>query len=256
MDFDTPLCRPYMLEGEGERALHGVLIIHGFTGSPAQLRPLAEAINRCGYTVSGLRLPGHCTTLEDMAGVSWSDYMKCVREGWDALAAKCRDVSVVGLSMGGLLSLLMCAERPARACVTLSAAVKQRNKLAPLSPVLKYVVPRVMRWPASMVHRGEDFLHEYDYGYYGMPLRRVDDLMHLSRMAREALGKVRCPLLVMQSSRDETVDPVSADIIMRGAASPRKHMVRLSRSGHIITLGPEREQVWRSVCDWLNDVTG
>lgn len=104
-----------------------------------------------------MRLPGHCTTLEDMAGVSWRDYMCSVRAGYDALAARCDDVSVVGLSMGGLLSLLMCAERPVRVCVTLSAAVRTRNKLAPLSPVLKYMLPRVLRWPESAVNREPTF---------------------------------------------------------------------------------------------------
>ena len=251
-EFDNPLCRAYELAGRGDRATHGVLVIHGFTGSPAQLRPLAESINARGYAVSGLLLPGHCTSLDDMARVSWSDYLASVRAGCDALAARCERVSVVGLSMGGLLSLILSAERDVCACATLSAAVVQRNRLAPLSPVLKYVMPRVIRWPESAVNRGADFLHEYDFGYSGLPVRRVADLMRLSRLARAALSEVRCPLLVVQSWRDETVDPVSAEIIMRGAASERKRLVRLERSGHMITLGPEREQVWREVGDWLD----
>ena len=94
-DFNNPLCKPYELEGHGDKAAHGVLVIHGFTGSPAQLRPMAESINARGYTVSGLLLPGHCTTLDDMARVSWSDYIDSVRAGYDALAARCEDVSVV-----------------------------------------------------------------------------------------------------------------------------------------------------------------
>ena len=256
MDFETPLCAPCLMDGSGERGAHGVLIMHGFTGSPAQMRPLADAIHGAGYTVSVLRLPGHCTSLEDMACVGWSDYLRSARAGYDELARRCAHVSVVGLSMGGLLALLLSAERPVEACITLSAAIRPRNRLAPFAGVLKYVVPRVLRWPESAVDRGEDFLHEYDYGYYGMPLRRVDDLMKLSRRAQGALGDVRCPLLVIQSARDETVDPVSADIIMQKAASARKRELRLERSGHIVTLGPEREQVWRAVCDWLTDVTG
>ena len=251
-DFNNPLCKPYELEGHGDKAAHGVLVIHGFTGSPAQLRPMAESINARGYTVSGLLLPGHCTTLDDMARVSWSDYIDSVRAGYDALAARCEDVSVVGLSMGGLLSLIISAERDVRACAVLSAAVVQRNRLARLSPALRYVMPRVIRWPESAVNRGADFLHEYDYGYSGLPVRRVADLMRLSRMACGALSSVHCPLLVVQSWRDETVNPVSAEIIMRGAASERKRLVRLERSGHMITLGPEREQVWREVGEWLD----
>lgn len=251
-DFSNPICQPYELAGRGGMAEHGVLVIHGFTGSPGQLRPLADAINARGYLVSGIRLPGHLTTLEDMARVSWSDYLDSARAGFDALAARCADVSVVGLSMGGLLSLLLCAERDVRACAVLSAAVVQRNKLARFAPALKYVMPRVIRWPKSAVNRGADFLNEYDYGYSGLPVRRVADLMRLSRMARGALCDVNCPLLVVQSWKDETVNPVSAEIIMRGAAAERKRLVRLERSGHIVTLGPERETVFKEVCDWLD----
>ncbi len=253
--FDDKLCAPYTLEGSGERARHGVLIIHGFGGSPAQLRLLAQSINELGYTVKGLLLPGHCTTLEDMARVSWQDYIAAVRVGWDELAARCDDVSPIGLSMGGLLSLIMCAGCPARACITLSAAIKPTNKLAPLSPVLKYVLPPVMRWPERFMNRGEDFLNEYDYGYHGLPLRRVADLMHLSRMAQDALKDVRCPLLVIQSDFDPTVQPVSAEIIMRGTASERKKLVRLPHPAHIITLGPDRKTVTDETCAWLESVT-
>lgn len=256
MDFDTPLCAPYLMNGSGDRAAHGVLIMHGFTGSPAQLRPLAATLHDAGYTVSGLRLPGHCTSLEDMAGIGWGDYLRGARDGYDALARRCARVSVVGFSLGGLLALLLSAERPVEACVTLSAAIRPRSRLAPYAGALKYVVPRVLRWPESSVDRGADFLHEYDYGYLGMPLRRVADLMKLSRMARRALGEVRCPLLVIQSERDEAVNPVSADIIMNGAGAARKQQLRLTRSGHIVMLGPEREQVWRATCDFIQSVTG
>lgn len=254
--FDNELCAPYTLEGMGTRARHGVLIIHGFGGSPAQLRPLAERINGMGYTVKGLLLPGHCTTLEDMARVSWQDYISAVRAGWDELSARCDDVVPIGLSMGGLLSLIMCAERSARACITLSAAIKPTNRLAPLSPVLKYVLPPVMRWPERFMNRGEDFLYEYDYGYHGLPLRRVADLMHLSHMAQLALSDVRCPLLVIQSNLDPTVQPVSAEIIMRGAGAEKKKLVKLSHAAHIITLGPDRDIVSDETCAWLESVTG
>lgn len=253
-DFNNELCRPYLLKGSGSKAGHGVLVIHGFTGSPAQLRPMADAINARGYTVRGILLPGHCTTLKDMARVSWNEYLDCVRQSYLDMSREYDSVSVAGLSMGGLLSLILSSENPVKVCVTLSAAVVQRNKLAPFAHILKYVMPPVMRWPEKAMHRDENFLKEYDYGYKGMPLRRVADLMKLSSLAQRALAKVTCPLLVVQSWQDETVDPVSAEIIMRGAASERKRLLKLAHSGHIVTLGPERERVWSAVCDWLDAV--
>ena len=159
---------------------------------------------------------------------------------------------VLGVPVGFLTAVYLAKAAPPRIKAVLSAAVVQRNHLARLSPALRYVMPRVIRWPESAVNRGADFLHEYDYGYSGLPVRRVADLMRLSRMACGALSSVHCPLLVVQSWRDETVNPVSAEIIMRGAASERKRLVRLERSGHMITLGPEREQVWREVGEWLD----
>ena len=255
-NFDKALCAPFMLDGFGANERHGVMIIHGFAGSPAQMLPLGQALNKLGYTVSGIRLPGHCTTLKEMSHVTWKDYLTAARAGYNQLKARCDDVVPVGLSMGGSLALIVCAEHPeAPACVTLSAAIKPANKLAPLSPVLKYVLPPVTRWPASWIKRGENFLDRYDYGYCGMPLRRVDDLMRLSRMSQSRLKDVRCPTLVMQSKGDKLVNPVSADIIMRGLGSEHKKLVLLDHPSHIITLGPDREIVIREVGELLARVS-
>ena len=89
-----------------------------------------------------------------------------------------------------------------------------------------------------------------------MPLHFAADLMHLSRMARGAMERINCPLLVIQSDKDKTVHPASADIIMASVSSSDKQQVRLKKSGHVITLGPEREQVKQVVCDWLKNITG
>src|ERR1700722_20173411 len=90
----------------------GVLILHGFTGNPYSMRPLAERCATVGYSVELPRLPGHGTSLEDLVTRRWSDFVAVALDAYDELAARCDKVAVVGLSVGGGLTALIAEERP------------------------------------------------------------------------------------------------------------------------------------------------
>lgn len=96
----------YMLEG-GD---HGVLLIHGFTGSPGELKLLGEYLHLGGFSVLGVRLPGHGTTPAELNKTEWPDWYAAVQDSYRSLSASCSRVSVVGLSMGGLLAMKLAAE--------------------------------------------------------------------------------------------------------------------------------------------------
>ena len=96
-DFSDAACQPFLLEG-GD---HGVLLLHGFTGSAAHMRPLGEAMNRHGFTVMGVNLPGHAVSMDDMARTGWQDWLDAAKDAFLQLQSRCRYASVAGLSMGG-----------------------------------------------------------------------------------------------------------------------------------------------------------
>ena len=121
--FDHDCCRPFLYPGNGK----GILLLHGFTGSVSHMRPLGDALADLGYTVMGVNLPGHAATEADMARTDATQWMAAAREALQTLRKRCDTVTVAGLSMGGLLALLLAEEGLTDACVTISAPMATRN---------------------------------------------------------------------------------------------------------------------------------
>lgn len=231
--FEHECCQPFLLEG-GDT---GVLLIHGFTGSVSHMRPLGDALANRGYTVMGINLPGHATTEADMARTDWKQWRSATQNAMEELRQRCGTVAVAGLSMGGLLALLLAEEGKADACVTLSTPMATQNKLLALAGVLAFLKPRISWAPPEERHKLLD--SRFDYGYSGFPTRKAADLNHLIHMARGGLSKVHCPLLAVQSTGDETIWQGSADCILAGASSEIKQKLVLQKVPHVCTISTE-----------------
>lgn len=248
--------RPFLLEG----GAHGLLLIHGFTATPALVRPLGEALHRARIdrdgplTVQGILLPGHGTRIEDMRSHGgYAPWLDAARSAFDALAARCERVSVIGHSMGGVLALLLAEERPVHAVIPIAAPMRLSRRSARLAPLVSWAKPFVMDKPQRRASENDEV---YDFGYGGTPLCRVGDLLRLMRQAERNLHRIECPLLVAQSRDDATVRPVSADIIYRGAGSARKEMLWMEQSGHACTVGPERALLFEACAAFLRGIDG
>ena len=242
-----PVCRPFDFAGSKE---HGVLCIHGFTGSPGGIHPLGERIAKeTGYTVKGILLPGHGTTPEDMAAHRWNEWLQAALDGFDALARECKHVSVAGISMGGTLTLLLCQQRPVYRAIPIVAALKVTNPYAKIA-FLAWPFNRFLNWSDHPKPDG-DFILQYKTGYPCTPLRSVVDLNRLMRLARRDLPQVHCPLLVVRAGKDETVHATSADWIMACVSSQEKCLLELKNSFHMCTLGPEREILFKDAVAFL-----
>lgn len=236
--MNNPLAAGFLFEG-GRR---GVLLIHGFTGTPAQMRPLGEALHRDGYTVLGVLLPGHGTSIEDMEGRNWCDWLRAARDAFNELARRCDDICVAGLSMGGILSLILASELPVTAAVSIAAPLRLQNGLAYWAFVLKYFVRR-RRWPKEP---GEG--NSYHVGYSETPIRKLPDFIRLARIAENGLANIRCPLLVVQPSLDGTVRADSPDLIRAGAVNAASiEILRLEKSRHVCTVEPEFDALYGAV---------
>lgn len=236
--------RPFQL-GKGKDAC---LLIHGFTASPAQMRPMGEYLSQYMHVQAPL-LPGHGGVIGDMDHVTWRDWLETVRGCVHKMRkAGYRRVFAAGLSMGGVLSLLLAEEKLVDAVVSMAAPVRIYDQLGSAFSGIVWPVYRYRRWKPSPK---EGFLHEYDLGYDETPIRRVADLRRLMKMAEKGLGNLTCPLLIVQSRKDETVRPISADILFTKSASRTKQLMMLEQSPHVLTLGPERERVFARAADFL-----
>lgn len=232
----------------------GILLIHGFCGSPAQMRFLAEGLHAAGFTVRVPLLPGHGTTVRNMRSTTFRDWHAAMRQEYTQLKSECACVCAAGHSMGGVLALLLAEEYPLDAVVTLAAPMHLtglRGLLAPFSLPASLVVP-YLKWPGERKYP-EDFLLDDHLSYETLPVAKVHDLYRLMRRARRNLFAVTAPLLTIQSADDPTVSASSPGIITSGAASAVCRRITLYRSGHLIPLGPERNSVLSGMIGFLRE---
>lgn len=238
--------RPFFWEG-GE---HAVLLTHGFTGTPAHMLPLAERLQAAGFTVQGLLLPGHGTAVEDMRKSTWQDWLAAELDAVHQLKEKYKYVSVCGLSMGGVLSLIAAEQMDVTACVPISTPVKIRFPFIGLAKPASYFI-KEMRWgPGSAVH-DDRLMMEYNVGYPGYPTEKAHDLNILMKKAHRNLYLVNCPTLVIQSHADLTVRSVSAQMIYDSIGSREKEILWLEKVPHVCTISTACDQIAEKMIAFL-----
>jgi len=245
MKLIDPLAGPFLTEGtNGE----GVLLVHGFSGSAAHFRMMGAFLNGHGYTVHAPLLAGHGTNLEDMERTTRDDWRRSASAGLDLLANRCSRVHVVGLSMGGLLVLGLAADGRVASVATIDAPMKVRDRRMAFVHLVKYVKRYEMWADDEPVPEGE--AAAYFIQYDGIPLRSASELVHLMKETRRRLGEIEVRTLVIQSKSDETVRPVSAEIIASNVAGGSK-IVWLEHSRHNALLDTERATMNEAVLDHL-----
>lgn len=241
-DFTDAVCQPFLLEG-GE---HGVLLLHGFTGSAAHMRPLGERLHAQGFAVMGVNLPGHAVSMEAMGRTGWQDWLDAAKEAFCCLRERCTYVSVAGLSMGGCLTLLIAQQLQPTAIATISAPMAVKSRLLPFAGLAAPFLPQVMWGVRPDDNQLDD---RYDYGYPGFPTRCGMDLHRLITMARRDLHAVHCPVLIVQSHQDETISDNSAKVIADGVSSEKVGVLWLNDVPHVCTISRELPQIAAAVAD-------
>ncbi len=234
---------PYLMPG-GE---HGVLLIHGFTGSPSEMRLMGEFLNAQGYTVFAPRLCGHGSTPEDMAATGWKQWYADAENGFYILSGVCREISVIGLSMGGLLSIKLAFEYPVKKLAVMSTPIYIADKRLPMLPVYRLFRSYAVKRRRKIA--GID--PTYSVCYDRTPLKSLASLLELIKHVDALIPQVRTPALIVQSYNDRTVRPKSARYIYDLIGSHDKKLMWLEKSGHIVTLDSEHGDVFQAVSEFL-----
>ncbi|TCO74820.1 alpha/beta hydrolase [Marinisporobacter balticus] len=236
--------KPFFHEGNDE----GCLLIHGFTGTPAHMQLLGKALNKEGYTVNGILLKGHGTCVEDMNECNWKDWMQDAVDGYERLRKKCSKVYVLGLSMGGVLSLLLAEKYPVERIVSIATPVLIYDRFALLAPIVKYFMP-YKKWKSEPTQGQNDTKNSIAYA--SIPIGAVPSLLKLMKQAKKNLSKITCPTLIVQSHMDQTVKPMSAQMIYDKISSKEKEILWLKRSKHVCTSGPEVKCIHEKIIAFL-----
>ena len=231
--FDREVCQPFFHQG-GD---HSVLLIHGFTGTCAHMRKLADELAQRGYTVRTINLPGHALSEDDMAKATWQQWLHAAKEAAYEMMQTSRYFTVCGLSMGGVLALLVAEQMKVHACVTLSAPTQVKNRMLPFAGLASPFIRRIAWGPGGDRHAKQD--KAYDFGYSGFPTVKGADLHKLIQLARRNLFSINCPILCVQSEADETIWEGSCDEILQNVSSEIRQKLWLRDVPHVITLSHE-----------------
>ena len=249
LPFDPEVVKPWRL-GSGRR---GAVLLHGFAGTPPELRRLGEHLAGLGWRVEGPLLAGHGTTADDHARTRWQDWARSASDAVDLVAAECDQVVVAGQSMGGALSLHLAAHDTRIAAVaTLAAPIWLTDWRLKVLFAAKYF----QRWhtpdPFDIDLYIPERVHEL-HSYGRRSTASIHELTRLLRTVRGELAMVRQPVLLLHGGRDRTVDPRNAADIARRLVCSREVEVGIyPRSGHAMSVDVDRDELETRISAWFD----
>ena len=211
----------------------GVLVLHGFTGSPKSVTPWAQALAAEGWTVRVPRLPGHGTRWQDMNLTTWEDWYAEADRNVRELQSRCSHVFVMGLSMGGSLTLRLAEHHgdAIRGIVLVNPAVQTERWDRHLLPLLQRFIPSFPGISNDIAKPGQD-----EGAYDVIPLKAAHSMSFLWKAIKEDIAKVTQPLLLFRSMEDHVVEPSNAEYILTHVSSTDATEVLLRDSYHVATL--------------------
>lgn len=259
----APLVDPRPIKlGEARK---GVLLIHGLTGTPHEVRPIAEALGALGYAVRAPVLAGH-TDLHALESSTWRDWYGSVCKALEELRDRDRrEVVVCGFSMGALLALRLAALRPAdvQGVVSISVPLElppwQRRAIATMARL------RATPWLRGLVgvfpkQAGPDVRIQREVeqspSLHGFPYPTLAELVALQDEVFELLPHVRAPLLVLHGRYDHTAPPQMSERVAQRVSSNRVESRLLPQSFHLVGVDVDRQRACQEVCDFVVSVLG
>jgi carboxylesterase len=251
----APEVQPFYSDGtdlDAERRI-GVLLSHGFTGSPAAIVPWGRYLAEQGYAVAVPRLPGHGTTWQEMSRTEWVDWYAELERAFEKLRADCDQVVVGGLSMGGALTLRLAEERGTEVAglLLVNPALTHDSPLRHVRHVVKRLVPSMPGIRNDIKKPGQD-----EHAYDRVPLRAAASMMDMWQVVIESLPKVTQPVLMFRSAEDHVVPPSSGRLIMATVSSRDLTERVLENSYHVATLDNDAPQIFEESAEFIGRVTG
>ena len=239
--------------GDASDIQHGAVVIHGFTGSPASMRGVATALADNGFHVELPRLPGHGTHVDDMLPTRWADWAGEAEAAYQRLRQRATDIVVVGLSMGGALTLRLGADHPDVA------------GLVCINPVAQPQAPEIVEMLRGLA-RQRHGRPPWDRQRHRRPRREGERLRRDAgravaviarrrrRTAQPLYAHMRIPLLLMNSPQDHVVEPAQAEYLVDNYGGPVERIL-LERSYHVATQDYDKDLIQKSTTEFAARVT-
>ncbi|GAB4574614.1 MAG: alpha/beta fold hydrolase [Anaerolineae bacterium] len=246
----------------------GCLCVHGLNATPQEVYWLGKHLAGHGYTVYGPRLTGHGTSIQDMRHTTWHDWYGVVLDGYRILRQQCERVFVMGLSLGGVLSLYLATQEQPDGVVDMAGPLALPNRMLPYARYLKvvwhytrknldenhYRIDRRLR--EIQARHGEPQVGRVAYGHF--PVASLAELYDLQQVTLARLSQLNAPLMLIYSEGDRTVPVANMDLVASRVGTPPAdvHRLRLTQSDHLLTLDVEMETVFETVAGFVDHYGG
>jgi esterase/lipase len=240
--------------GDGPDGRTGVLLVHGFTGTPMSMRSWGEHLAAEGFAVRCPLLPGHGTRWQDCNASTHDQWTTTVENAFDELAAVCDRVFVAGLSMGGTLATRLAEVRSddvAGLLLVNPALLSRRLDVRLLLPMIARIAPSRPPIASDIKKPGVTEL-----AYPKLPTRALVQLTKLWAATRAELSRVTAPVIVFHSREDHVVEPVNSEILLAGVGSVDTTEVVLEDSYHVATLDNDAPVIFAGSVDWIRERVG
>ena len=229
----------------------GFLLSHGFTGTPASMRPWAEHLAAAGFTVRLPLLPGHGTTWQDANKSAWPDWYGEIERAYDELSSRCEHVFAGGLSMGGTLVTRLAEQRPVAGLVLVNPSYATERKDAALAKYVSWAVKSTPSIGGDIKKPGET-----EPAYGRTPLVAFVSLQKLWAVTRADLAKITCPVLMYRSREDHVVEPLSGRLLTEGASATTVREVILENSYHVATMDNDARAIFDGSVEFTREILG
>jgi carboxylesterase len=239
-------------QGTGKNAHVGVLLVHGFTGSPASMRPWGEFLHSKGYSVRVPLLPGHGTQPEDLNKVKWQEWPAKVEFELSELRKTCDVIFLVGLSMGGgtVLNVAASINNEIAGLILVNPMIHVKG--VPVE--LAFFLSRFQKMRSSV---GDDIKRPgiTEWGYDALPTRGIHQLLKMLRITRSNLGKITVPVQLFHSVDDHTLPVTNTEIILSEIGSSNKSRIELVNSYHVATMDYDQELIFQNSLTFIETHT-
>lgn len=237
---------PFLFEA-GSRA---VLLLHGFTGSSADVRILGRFLEKNGYTSHAPHYKGHGVPPEELIVTSPEDWWQDVINGYDTLKqAGYEEIAVAGLSLGGVFSLKLALQQPIKGVITMCSPMSMRTTDMMFKGVIEYA-----QLYKKLEGKNEQKIELEIEAIKNTGMASLPQLPQLIQEVRQSIDLLYAPILIVQSRQDQVIDPQSANVIYNSVESIQKELKWFEESGHVITLDKERDQLHEDVLAFLNSL--
>ena len=245
-----PTAEPFFFKGDSEV---GCILVHGFTGTPKEMRWLGEFLNEKSFSVIAPRLAGHATQPSEMLRSNWEDWITSVEDSYNLLRPNVEKLVIIGLSMGGILGCIAASYLQFEGLVTISTPyeIPQKDWRLPFVRPLAFIKPKVEKGEGDWQNLEASKDH-VDYPY--QPTRSIAELLDLFKQLQLALPKLRLPSFHIHSTLDKSVSISHLQKIVDQNGSTSKRTLVVENSGHVITREPDRFTVFQEIYDFIKDL--